>query len=140
MRRPFPPNNFCPCKSGQKYKKCCQPKKIEYFVRSNGQVVKEAILDESSRAEFLRQKEAFVAEHGRQPTEEEEGILRLSGGFADFSRVIEAELIKSGAKEEVLYAFRKTGVLVTRENESQVSPEELHRFEQAISEYRTANS
>jgi hypothetical protein len=140
MRRPYPPNNFCPCKSGQKYKKCCQAKGIEYFIRPNGQVVKEAVLDSDGRAEFLRQKEAFVAEHGRQPTEEEEGILRMSGGFADFSQVIEADLIKSGAKEEVLYAFRKTGILVTRENESQVTPEELRRWESALLEYRRSNS
>jgi hypothetical protein len=137
QRKPYNPNNFCPCKSGQKYKKCCQPKNVEYFIRPNGTVVKEAVLEGDQRETFLRAKQDFVAEHGRQPTEEEEGILRMSGGFLDFSSVIEADLIKSGAPPEVLYAFRKTGILVTRENQSGVTPDELQRWENAILEYRS---
>lgn len=138
QRKPYPPNNFCPCKSGQKYKKCCQPKSIEYFIRADGQVVKEKTLDSNQREAFIKAKEDFMADYGRVPTVEEEGILRMAGGFADMKAVIEEQLIKSGASEEVVYAFRKTGILVNRENESQVTPAELHAWESAILEYRKA--
>lgn len=139
-RRPYPPNQFCPCKSGQKYKKCCLSKNIEYFIRANGQVVRETVLEADQRDQFKREREAFVVQYGRQPTEEEEGILRISAaGFADLRAVIEADLIKRGASEEVLYAFRKTGVLVTRENEAQVTPDELQQWESAVLEFRSQN-
>lgn len=141
QRKPYPPNNFCPCKSGQKYKKCCQPKSIEYFIRPNGSVVKEAVLEGQQQTSFLKEKELFIQKYGRLPTEEEEGVLRLAArGIADLSSVIEADLIRYGASEETLYAFRKTGILVSRENESQISADELRQWDQAIIEYRAQKS
>lgn len=139
QRKPYPPNNFCPCKSGQKYKKCCQPKNVEYFLRADGTVIKESLLDAAQREEFLQQKRLFVQQYGRQPSEEEEGILRLSGGFADLKSVIESDLLKRGASDETLYAFRKTGILVTNQNSSHVTAEELQKWEEAIMEYRAGH-
>lgn len=136
MRKSFPPNNFCPCKSGQKYKHCCQPKGVDYFLR-DGKVIREEALAGGQRADFEEQKQQFVLQFGREPTEEEEGVMRLSAGnFTDLNAVIERDLIKRGAPAEVLYAFKKTGILISSENHGQISPEELEAFGDAVDEYR----
>jgi uncharacterized protein YchJ len=140
MRKPFPSNNFCPCNSGVKYKKCCQPKGVDYYLR-DGKVVREEALLGEQRADFEKQKQDFLSRYGRKPTEEEEGLMRISAGnFVDLNLVIEKDLIKRGAPDEVVYAFRKTGILVSPENHDQISVSELQKWESAIDEYRRSKS
>lgn len=136
MRRPYAPNNFCPCGSGKKYKKCCQPIGVEYFVRANGTVVREEAMDPHHRAIFEAEKRAFIERNNRQPTEEEENVMRIAETFGDLNVVIEQNLISQGVAPEVLYAFRRTGMLVVPESKTQVSTEELQEWDAAINEYR----
>lgn len=135
MKRAFPPNNYCPCGSHLKYKKCCQPKGIDYFIKTNGKIVREAPLTAERRAAFDQERRRFVEEHGRKPTEEEEGLMRYSE-FEEIESVIEKELVKLGASPETIYAYEKTGILVSGDNENQVAPEELQRWTAAVQEYR----
>lgn len=88
------------------------------------------------RQEFEESKRLFVQQYGRQPNEEEEGILRLANGFTDLNAIIERDLIKRGAPDEVIYAFRKTGILISPENEGQISAQELRDWNSALEEYR----
>jgi hypothetical protein len=139
MRKAFPGNNYCPCRSGRKYKQCCALKGIDYFVKPGGKIVREQPLSTEQRAELERLKEEFHQKWGRRPTAEEEGVLRLAG-FADASAVIEAELIKSGARPEVIYAFKKTGLVISPENETGISPAERERWQAAVEEFRRSQA
>jgi len=133
-------NHFCPCKSGQKYKNCCHAKGVDYFILPGGKVIKEQPLTPEQRQALAQQKAQFVKTFGRQPNEEDEGLMRIANGFADVSAVIEKDLISRGVEQSVLYAFQKTGMVITKENESQVSPEELSRWSEALEEYELLKS
>jgi uncharacterized protein YchJ len=135
LKRMFPGNNYCPCGSQIKYKKCCQPKGIDYFLKKNGKIVREAQMTPERRAAFEAEKQRFFEEHSRKPTEEEESVMRYSE-FEEIDAVIEKELIAMGASAETIYAFEKTGILITRENEHQFPPDELKRWSAAVQEYR----
>lgn len=87
------------------------------------------------RDKFNCDREIFVQQFGRQPTDEEEGLLRADG-FLDLNNVIELEMLKSGMSEEMLYAYRQTGLMITAENRSTVRPDELARWDSAIDDYR----
>ncbi|HEY9867562.1 MAG TPA: SEC-C domain-containing protein [Candidatus Obscuribacterales bacterium] len=135
MKKAYSGNLYCPCGSGKKYKGCCQAKGIEYFVKPSGKLVKLMPLTAEQKAHFESEKQKFMETHGRKPTEEEEAVMRTSL-YEDVGQVIARDLATSGAPPEKVYAFEKTGLWVTRENEHQVSPEELRRWEEAIEEYR----
>ncbi|MFN8654973.1 MAG: SEC-C domain-containing protein [Candidatus Obscuribacterales bacterium] len=134
MKKPFPPNNYCPCGSNIKYKSCCRAKGIDYFIK-NKKVIREAAMSQERREQFERDKKLFQEKFGRKPTDEEEGILRADG-FADLTQLIESEMLKSGMSEEMLYAYRQTGLVITAENRSSVRPDELARWDAAIDDYR----
>lgn len=134
MKKPFPPNNYCPCGSNIKYKSCCRAKGIDYFIK-NKKVIREAAMSQERRDQFERDKKLFQEKFGRKPTDEEEGILRADG-FADLTQLIESEMLKSGMSEEMLYAYRQTGLVITAENRSSVRPDELARWDAAIDDYR----
>ncbi len=135
MKKLIPANNYCPCGSRLKYKKCCLPKGIDFFIAGKGKVKGEAPMTAERRAAFQEEVRRFTLEHGRAPTEEEEGVLRYSE-FEEIEQVIQRELKKSGASAETIYAFEKTGILVSDEDNSQVSADELQRWSEAIQEYR----
>lgn len=133
MKKPFPPNNYCPCGSKLKYKSCCRAKGVDYFIK-NKKVIREAAMSPERRAQFEADKQQFELTYGRKPTDEEEGVLRADG-FLDLNTVIESEIVKSGMTEEMLYAYRTTGLLITAENRSTVRPDELARWDAAIDDY-----
>jgi hypothetical protein len=138
MRKLVNPNNYCPCGSNQKYKKCCQPKGIDYFIKPGGKIIREQPLTPEARQALERQKQEFATKYGRAVSEEEENLMRLNE-FSNVNAVIEQDLLKAGASAETIYAFRKTGILVSKENINQVSPQELIAWESAIQEYRRSN-
>ncbi len=137
MRKPFLPNNYCPCGSNLKYKKCCWPRGVEYYVKPGGEIVKHEPLSAEQRAWFDEQNIKFRQTYGRDPSEEEEAVMRLTG-YADVPSLIVEDLLAKGAPPEVVYAFKRTGVLVTPENQSRIGPEELSNWFAALEEY--ANS
>ncbi len=92
-------------------------------------------MSQERRDQFERDKKLFQEKFGRKPTDEEEGILRADG-FADLTQLIESEMLKSGMSEEMLYAYRQTGLVITAENRSSVRPDELARWDAAIDDYR----
>ena len=135
MKKPYSGNLYCPCGSGSKYKSCCQKKGIEYFHKAGGKLVKLMPVSTEQKAAYESERQKFVDEHGRLPTEEEEKVLRARD-FDAVDTVIAKDLMESGAPKEKIYAFEKTGLWVTRENEHLISPAELRKWEEAIEEYR----
>lgn len=133
MKKPFPPNNYCPCGSKLKYKSCCRTRGVDYFIK-NKKVIREAAMNDERRAQFEADQCLFETTYGRKPTDEEEGLLRADG-FADLNRVIESQMSKSGMTEEMFYAYRQTGLLITAENRGSVRPDELARWDAAIDDY-----
>ncbi len=135
LKRLFPGNNYCPCGSHRKYKVCCQPRGIDYFITGSGKIKQEEPLTGEKRAAFEEAMRKFVCDNKRKPTDEEESLMRYEQ-FEEIERVIARELIKQGASQESIYAYEKTGIIVTHESESRIAPEELQRWTAAVQEYR----
>ena len=49
--------------------------------------------------------------------------------------ILTEAMADSGATPAAVYAFHKTGVILTEDNESRVSPERLQAWNEAIEEY-----
>jgi len=55
--------------------------------------------------------------------------------YADVKTILTQAMADSGATPAAVYTFHKTGIYVTEENETQISPERLRAWGEAIAEY-----
>jgi hypothetical protein len=84
------------------------------------------------------QRQAFIAEHGRQP-----GPDDLVFPDMPHPEHLEHQMIQlmkeTGIDPAIIYAAEKTGRLVTEDNVNQLSDLELDEWEAAIEEYRASH-
>lgn len=88
-----------------------------------------------------RQREAFVAKFGREPGPSDPVFFEPDADVPqqiddDFmQREIVDAMGRAGIRPELIYAYKKTGVMLTRRNESFAAPEDRAAFDEAIDEY-----
>lgn len=125
----------CPCGSGKKYGRCCHGKNFEYLVDEDGNIFKSIPMSDELAAVIEEQKRKFVEKHGRE----------LSDGdnlFFDMPPLEHAEhfmveaMKQAGVDPAIVYAFEKTGLLVTDANENLISDKDRAEWEAAIREHR----
>jgi hypothetical protein len=125
----------CPCGSGKKYGRCCHGKDFEYLVDDDGTIFKSIPVNDELAQVFEEQKRKFAEKFGRQP----EGSDNL---FFDMPPLEHAEhfmveaMKQAGLDPAVIYAFEKTGLLVTEANEHLISDVDRAEWEAAVLEYR----
>ncbi len=129
-------NQNCPCGSGKKYKSCCIDKPIIFEQTSLGgysvgvPLSEEALelLDQSKR-EFFRHFERdpgdgdpiFLAKYLASPEDLEVEGVRLMG--------------EAGMDPALIYAYKKTGYILTEENSNIATGAAIQEWEEAIREF-----
>jgi hypothetical protein len=141
MSTDYNPRLPCPCGSGRRYKSCCQRRGIKYVTEEDGTIMEVKELS-AETAELLQQ----VLEERRNEIWQKEG--REMGPddllFPEFAETGEQGVIDmvAGIMEraeldpELIYAFRRTGILPTEDNLDEFSERELDEWEAAVEEYR----
>ena len=132
-------NAPCPCGSGKKYKNCCYGKGFEWVEDEDGTVGKSIPMTEEVKEVFQEARQAFIDKHGREPEPDE--LL-----FTDLPHLeyLEAMLVgnmrATGLDPAFVYAFEKTGLLVSEENQHLIPQKELKEWKSAVEEYRRKHS
>jgi hypothetical protein len=135
----------CPCDSGAAYGECCKTQAFKWVRDSRGRVYQELPLGKDAidaMKEYVDIMNAdFRQAYGRLPRKGE----RLDAGshFEREDAFIEdvAEAMESAdANPAWIYAFRKTGLLVTEMNERLIPRADLMKWHSAISEYRSGSA
>jgi len=132
-------NAPCPCGSGKKYKKCCYGKGFEWTEDEQGTVAKSIPLTEETIEVFKQLRQTFIDKEGREPAP---GDLL----FPDMPHpehleaMLVEEMKKAGMDPAFIYAFEKTGLLVSAENQHLIPDQDLKAWEAAVEEYRTKHS
>ena len=91
------------------------------------------------------QKQRFRQKFGRDPRPDDPVIWDESAAEPtpaseqDIHQTILSALIKAGSPPEFIYAFDKTGRLVTESNMHLLTPEEYQEWVAAVEEYRRLN-
>lgn len=132
-------NGPCPCGSGKKYKICCHRKGIKY-VEDDAGVVGRSVPINDDVAEVMRvQREKFVAWFGREPGPDDPIFFDLP--HTEVVEHIMAEGMRAaGIDPALIYAFEKTGRLVTAENHRLIPERDLDEWDAAIREYEEKHS
>jgi hypothetical protein len=137
----YPRNSPCPCGSGKKYKVCCAQKGIKY-VTKRGEVSRVAPMSPELSDVFQEQRKAFVAKFGREPGP---GDPILFDPNADTPQPINEEMVRremneamkaAGIRDELIYAYNKTGYVVTSENQHLIPEDGARAFQEAVDEFK----
>ena len=127
-------NAPCPCGSGKKYKHCCYGKGFEWQEDEQGGVYKSVPLSPEV-ADILRaQRQKFIDQHGREPGPDDPVFFDMPHPEHLEHRVVE-DMKKAGIDPALIYAFEKTGRLVTEQNRHLLPDSALDEWQAAVEEY-----
>ena len=133
-RKKLPRNAPCPCGSGEKYAHCCYDKGLEYLVDEDGTVFKSIPMSDELAEILEQQQQKFIEQHGRQPGPSDNLFFDMP--LVEHAEHFMVEAMKqAGLDPAIIYAFEKTGLLLTEANEHLISDVDRADWEAAIREY-----
>jgi hypothetical protein len=127
-------NARCPCGSGKKYKHCCYGKGFEYVEDEAGGVYRSTPLSDEMKTMLEEQRQKFIDKYGREPGP-------ADPVFFDMPPLehVEHEMVQAmqaaGLDPAFIYAFEKTGLLVTEQNQHLIPENDLDEWDAAVREY-----
>ncbi|MBM7115703.1 SEC-C metal-binding domain-containing protein [Archangium primigenium] len=129
-------NAKCPCGSGSKYKACCYNKGFHYLVDDDGTVVRSTPLHPEAASALKDLEARFTAKHGRPPGPND--LVFDPEDMPDeatLSAQISGAMERTGIPPALIYAFKKTGLLLTDDNRHLMPTSHVEEFEAAVDEY-----
>ena len=127
-------NAPCPCGSGKKYKKCCWGKGFDYVEDDAGTVFKQIPVSDEMADVLQEQKRKFIAKFGREPGPGDKIFFDMPPAEHMEHMTVEA-MKNAGIDPALIYAYEKTGLMVTEDNQHLVSEADLDEWDEAIAEY-----
>ena len=129
-------NDPCPCGSGKKYKKCCWGKGFEWEEDAEGNLFKSIPLSSEVTDILEHQRQKFIEKFGREPGPDDQIFFDMPHPEHIEHMTVEA-MKKAGIDPAIIFAYEKTGRLVTEENQELLSDAELDEWQDAIEEYES---
>jgi hypothetical protein len=127
-------NAKCPCGTGRKYKACCYAKGFRYLVDEDGNVSRAVPLNDEVMALLDCARQRFIEKHGREPGPDDpvfEGLPPEADTTADMV----ASMRKIGISPALIYAYEKTGLILTEQNRHFMPTADVEAFEAACEEW-----
>ncbi len=133
-QRKLPPDAPCPCDSGKKHGDCCYHEKFEWLVDDDGNIFKSLPIPEELAEVVEEQKRKFIAQHGREPGPGDNLFFDMPP-LEHVEHFMVQAMQEAGIDPAIVYAFEKTGLLVTEQNQHLLTESDLAEWEAAIDEY-----
>jgi len=135
-RTPYPKYQSCPCGSGQKYKFCCYTKGFHYYLDDVDEVSR-AVPMSKETSELLAQHRANVEKKLGRPVRPDDPVFPelVTLSPEDLKKQMIADFRKVGIRSELIYAFEKTGLMVTDQNKHLIPDIDLAAWSAAVEEY-----
>jgi len=127
-------NAPCPCGSGKKYKHCCYGKSFDYEEDDDGTIFKSTPMSQEMVELLEEQRQKFVQKYGREPGPKDPVFFDVPHPEQVEHRTVEA-MKAAGLDPAIIYAYEKTGRLVTEDNQQLLSDADLAEWDAAIEEY-----
>lgn len=133
-RKKLSRNAPCPCGSGKKYKHCCYGKGFDYEEGDDGTLFKSIPLTDDMKSALEEQQRKFIEKHGREPGPNDPVFFDMPPLEHVEHQMVEA-MKKAGLNPAFIYAYEKTGRVVTEDNQHLLSEADLAEWQEAIEEY-----
>ena len=132
-------NASCPCGSGTKYKKCCWGKGFDWEEDESGNLYRSTSISPEVAAILQEQRQKFIAKHGREPGPDDPVFFDLPHP-EHLEHMMVEDMKAAGIDPAIIYAFEKTGRLVTEQNQHLLPENDLAEWDAAIEEYEAKQS
>ena len=133
-RKKLSRNAPCPCGSGKRYKVCCLRKGIE-FTEDDAGTVRQSVPMSDDVAEVVRaQRQKFIDRFGREPGPDDPIFFDLPHPEHVEHLMVEG-MKAAGLDPAIIFAFERTGRLVTADNQHLIPERDLDAWDAAIREY-----
>ncbi len=133
-KKKLPPNAACPCGSDKEYGDCCHDKGFDWVVDKDGNIGKSVPVSDEVAEVIKQQHQKFVEEFGREPGPEDNLFFNMP-----HQEVVEHVMVEgmkqAGLAPALIYAFEKTGLLVTEANAHLIPDVDLEAWDEAVTEY-----
>jgi hypothetical protein len=127
-------NAPCPCGSGKKYKKCCWGKGFDWEEDEGGNLYQSTPISPEVADILQAQRQKFIDQHGREPGRDDKVFFDMPHPEHVEHRMVE-DMKAAGIDPAFIYAFEKTGRLVTEQNQHLLPQSALDEWQAAIEEY-----
>jgi hypothetical protein len=127
-------NAPCPCGSGKKYKHCCYGKRFDYEADDDGTIFKSIPMSQEMVDLLEEQRQKFIKKYGREPGPNDPVFFDMPHPEQVEHLTVEA-MKAAGLDPAIIYAYEKTGRLVTEDNQQLLSDADLAEWDAAIEEY-----
>jgi SEC-C motif len=127
-------NAPCPCGSGKKYKKCCWGKGFDWEVDEGGSLYRSTPISPEVADILQAQRQKFLDRYGREPGPNDPVFFDLPHPEHVEHMMVE-DMKAAGINPAFIYAFEKTGRLVTEQNQHLLPESALDEWQAAIEEY-----
>ncbi len=121
-------NDPCPCGSGKKYKKCCYGKDFDFEQDGEGNLFKSVPISDEMAELLQEQRQKFIEKHGREPGPDDKVFFDMPHPEHVEHMMVE-DMKKAGINPAIIYAFEKTGRLVTEDNQNLLSDADLDEWQ-----------
>lgn len=128
-------NAPCPCGSGKKYKHCCYHKGFEWQEEEEASIYKSIPMSSEVSDILDEQRQKFIDKFGREPGPDDPVFFDMPPLEHVEHEMVEA-MKAAGLDPAFVYAFEKTGLLVTEQNQNLISEQDLQKWQDAIDEYQ----
>lgn len=132
-------NAPCPCGSGKKYKNCCYGKGFDWVQDEDGTIGRSIPMTEEVNEVVQQLRQAFIEKHGRKP-EPDELLFTDMPHLEHLEAMLVGDMKAAGLDPAFIYAFEKTGLLVSEENQHLIPEKDLEEWRSAVEEYRRKHS
>src|SRR6266849_6810385 len=133
-RKKLSRNARCPCGSGKKYKHCCYSKIFDYEEDEDGTIFKSIPMSQEMVDLFEEQRQKFINKYGREPGPHDSVFFDMPHPEHVEHMTVQA-MKEAGIDPAIIYAYEKTGRLVTDDNQHLLSEADLAEWDDAIEEY-----
>jgi hypothetical protein len=133
-RKKLSGNAACPCGSGKKYKHCCWDKGFQWLQDDQGTVFRSTPMSAEVKEVLQGLRQEFIAKHGGEPGQDDPLFPDLPHPEHLEAMIVE-DMKAAGLDPAFVYAFEKTGLLVTQQNQHLIPDADLAQWQAAIEEF-----
>jgi hypothetical protein len=133
-RKKLSRNAPCPCGSGKKYKHCCWGKNFDWEEDESGNRFRSIPMTQEMADILHEQRQKFIDKYGREPGPNDPVFFDMPPLEHIEHQTVEA-MKRAGIDPAIIYAYEKTGRLVTEENQHMLPETALNEWQAAIEEY-----
>lgn len=127
----------CPCESGLRYGECCKLKEFKWMRDEDGELSQLIPISPGLGRVLETAQRKFKRIFGREPDDTDPILVeKYLVSERDVKRETEDAMLRAGLSPELLYAYRKTGRLLTQKNKRLVPDVDVDEWHSAIEEYR----